>query len=753
MMDQGLQQTATPPFTSAPVPYVGGVAMEGNASINAREQAKRDAETANNKPLIQGLAGFVRECFDAAKDFKEEEAEERMLRNIRARRGEYDPETLSELKNTGGSAIYMMLTSSKCRAAASWIRDVVLGAKDEKPWTITPTPLPDLPPMMAQSVAAIATREAEQFEQMSGQTVGPREMEQVVSYVKDRIVANAKKRAKEACERMELKMEDQLVEGKFQLAVSAFIEDIVTFPAAVLKGPVVRNKKKLKWVPDGDGYTADVQDTLTLEWERVDPLMAYPAPYSTNVDDGYFIERHKLSRQQLNEMIGVEGYNEPAIRAVLDDYGTNGYSDWLSVDSERADAEGRSQNATNTGPNPLIDALQFWGYVQGKMLVEWGMDESTVPDQDKDYQCEVWLIDRWVIKAQLNPDPMGRVPYYKSSYEEVPGMFWGNAVACLCRDAQTQCNAAARAIHNNTGIASGPQVGFNVDRLPQGEDVTQMYPWKIWQFTSDPYGSSQAPITFFAPPLVVGELMQVYSFFSNLADEHTSIPRFMAGDAQGQGALRTSSGISMLMNNAGKGIKQVVSNIDRAIGALIERLHFYNMKYGKDPELKGDINVVARGANSLIVKETQAQRTNEFLQLVLNSPVVANIVGEEAVAQLLRVGAKNLDFDTDSLVPPPEVIRARIMQQQQQQAQAQKAAQDFQMAMSLAPSQEVEVERGPNGEMLGMKVMDKVPHVMPQMGVAGPAGAGGPQGSRTMSNPNQTTGGTPVSDFFSPMRT
>ena len=95
----------------------------------------------------------------------------------------------------------------------------------------------------------------------------------------------------------------------------------------------------------------------------------------------------------------------------------------------------------------------------------------------------------------------------------------------------------------------------------------------------------------------------------------------------------------------------------------------------------------------------------------------------------------------------------RKMQAQQQAAAAQKAQQDFQMAMSLAPSQEVEVERGPNGEMLGMKVLDKQQHVMPSMGVAPPmATLGGQQGSKTMSNPNQFTGGVPITDNFSPMR-
>lgn len=738
------------------VPYVAGIVrMEGQSSIDRREAAREAAAEANNRPVIQGLAAHVRECWSQAYNAKRTtKVEERMLQSLRQRRGEYDPEILADIKKGGGSEIYMMLSSNKARSAAGWLRDVLLGNKDEKPWTIDPTPLPDLPPSIQQSVMSLAVQEAQQFQQVTGQAVGPRDMERIQEYVRDRVVSNAKQRAKEACERMELKMEDQLVEGGFPRAMSEFIEDIVTFPSAFVVGPVVRNKKALKWVPSADGFEAQVTDELTLEWERGDPFMMYPAPHSTNIDDGYLIRRHRLTRSQLNEMMGVEGYNDDAIRTVLDEHGKGGLHEWLIIDSQKAQAEGKSVAAISANPEATIDALQFWGSVQGKMLVDWGLDAASVPDDMKDYPCEVWLIGQWVIKAQINSDPLGRKPVYKASYEEIPGVFWGNSVMDLCRDAQMQCNTAARAMANNMGLGSGPQSVVNVDRLPTGEDLTQAYPYKVWQTTSDPYGSSAAPVSFFSVPMISGELMQIYMFFSNVADEHTGIPRYMAGDAAGSGALRTSSGMSMLMNNAGKGIKQVIANIDVNVTTLlIDRLWFYNMKYGTDPALKGDIKVRARGANMLVVKETQQQRLNEFMQLMLNNQYVSQIVGEEALVDIIRETAKGLGI-ADKL-PPPEVIRARLYTAQQSAAQQMQAQQQFQMAMALAPSHEVEMERGPDGEIVGMKVIDKQQHVL--AAPASPMGQGmpmqgGQQGPQVMSNPNQMTGGMPITDNFSPMR-
>ena len=722
------------------------MAFEGNASIDARKAAQES----NNQPVIQGLAGHVRSMWTSALEAKRQSVEERMLQSLRQRRGEYDPEKLSAIKQQGGSEIYMMLTSNKCRAAGSWIRDVMLGQKNDKPWTIAPTPASDLPPQVMQSVQAAAQQEAMQFVQITGLPVGQEHIDRDAAILYDRVKADAKKQAEQRMARMETQMEDQLVEGKFPRALSEFISDLVTFPAAIIKGPIIRKKKGLAW----EGGKAVASETLTKEWARVDPFMVYPAAHCTNVDDGDLIERHKLTRKALTEMKDVPGYNNACIDAVLDEYGKGGLSDWLAIDSAKADAEGKSTSAIGSNPGGLIDALQYWGSVQGKLLVEWGMDKATVPDVLAEYHCEVWMIGQWCIKAMINPDPLGRTPYFKACYEEVPGAFWGNSVPDLCRDSQAQCNVAARAIANNMGIASGPQVAYNVDRLPQGEDLTQMYPWKIHQYTSDPYGSSAQPVSFFAPPMIANELMMVYRFFSEMADEHTGVPRYMTGDAQGQGgALRTSSGMSMLMQNAGKAIKQVIANIDTSvIEPVIDRLWYYNMVYGTDPALQGDIKVVARGANSLVIKETQQQRINEFLQLALTNPIVNQIVGEESIAAMLRIAAKNLDMDTDQIVPPPEVIRARVAQATAAMQQEKTQAQQFAMAMATAPSKEMTVERGPDGEVIGMTMVDKQQHVLQNPGLPPqPTGVPGSDGS----NPAQTMtdGGQGAVDNFSPMRT
>jgi hypothetical protein len=710
-MQYGLNITnATAPGTIS----VGGL-MTMKSIKQLQDESRAEAQRANSAPVIQALAGYIRKQWTTAMMAKQMTAEIRMLKSVRARRGEYDPDKLAQLREQGSSTIYMMLTSNKCRAASSWLRDTLITAAEEKPWTIAPTPSPELPPNQVQQIMAQAQAEVQQL-WMAGTPPTDQQVRERLLEMKDIAMSHMKDIAKRSAERMEVKMNDQLTEGNWNKAFSDFLDDITTFPSAFLKGPVVRNRPRLKWVPGQNGqFDLDVQDELVLEWERVDPFNIYPAPDASDVDDGYLIERHKLQRSDLTALIGVEGYSEDAIRAVLDQYGKGGLRDWIYVDMNKAAAEGKSTMGVQQNPSELIDALQFWGNVQGQLLLDWGMSPEEVPDPLMDYSIEAWVIGSWVIKAVVNPDPLGRKPYYKASYEEVPGAYWGNSVADLCRDTQDVCNAAARSLVNNMSISSGPQVVYNIDRLPQGENLTQLYPWKVWQVTSDPLAGSQPPMQFFQPSSLANELMAVYEKFAILADEYTGIPRYMTGDAPTGGASRTASGMSMLMSNAGKSIKQVISIIDEnVIRPVIERLYFYNMRYSDDPDLKGDVNIVARGAVSLIIKEQAMQRQNQFLQIALSSPIAQQVVGIEGIAELLRQAAKTLDLNPDNIVPPVEILKQRMAAAQQAAMQQQLLAQQM--------SGQAAAGGTPPAERPGQQLANGAPvtnHFQPSKGLSG----------------------------------
>ncbi len=677
-MFEDKKETALPMnITQAAAPgvvNVGGILEIRSADqLIADEKAK--AEEDNDQAVVQGLAGYVRACWQEARDSKENTVEPRMLSSLRQRKGEYDPDMLAQLQKQGSTPIFMLITSNKCRAGASWLRE----ALDGLPWSAKPTPVSDVDDQTKGAIIEAASQQV-YMALMNGYRPSNAEVKEFMLAVRDQAFAKIQEAAKQRAERMTAKMKDQLIEGGFPEAMDQFIDDLVTFPAAILKGPVVRMRPQLKWVGMKTSQpTVEVVDAFRLEWERVDPFNIYPAPDATGVDDGYLIERHKLSRADLVAMRDVEGYSAPAINAVLDEYGRGGLQDWLTVDSQRMVVEDKGFR-TMSNPSELIDALQFWGSVQGQKLLDWGMGEDiTVEDPLAEYHLEVWLVGRWVIKAVVNPDPLHRKPYYKTSWENVPGCFWGKSIPDLCKDTQAVCNAAARALVDNMGISSGPQVCVDVARLPAGAEISEMYPWKIWQVKDNGIGSgANPPVNFFQPGSNSQELMMIFEKFSILADEYTGIPRYMTGNANVSGAASTASGMSMLLSNAGKTIKNVVTSVDRIMQPAIERLYMYNMMYLDDPELKGDVNIVAEGAESLVRQQQQQQKLNEFFNIAVANPVVTQLIGSEGVAYLLREIVKQLGIDTDQVVPSIPVLKAKQAIQNMAAAQQQLAAQQAQ---------------------------------------------------------------------------
>ena len=635
---------------------IGGfMQAAGNAAID-KTKAKDDAAAAARfEPVVEELAGHIRSAWTRNHDAKRE-VNERMIRALRQRQGKYDPETLRQIRQIGGSEVYMRIVAAKCRGVSAWLRDVLLANGSERPWELDPTPMPELPPDKMMSVREEMAKTVAQLGQ-AGMPINVPEMRRLLEMRKHQMLGELRSDAKAKAEQMERYMEDQLVEGGFQMALAQFIDDLTTFPAAILKGPIIRKRRKLAWVQGAEGWEAKDEERFVPEWERVSPFDLYPSPQAESVNEGELIEKHRLSRAELKAMVGVEGYSEEKINTVLEEYGEGGLVDWTDFDSEREDVEEKSDTSSN--PDNLIDALQYWGSVQGKMLIEWGMDEKDIPDPLDEYEIEAWLIGTHVIKAVVNPDPLNRRPYFKTSFETVPGTFWGIAVPDLIEDVENMCNATARALSNNMGIASGPQAWIDVDRLAVGEDVTNLFPWKIWQVRSDTTGANAKPLEFFQPGSNAQELMAVYEKFSVLADEYSGVPRYMTGESPTGSVGRTASGLSMLMGHAGKIMKQVVANIDTDVfSPLLERLHGYNMRYSDDETVKGDVRVIARGINSLTMKETAQVRRNEFLAATANQ-FDMNIIGPNGRAAVLREVAKTLDMNVDRVVPDPDMLAAQ----------------------------------------------------------------------------------------------
>jgi len=642
-------------------------------------------ELKNSDLIESALARHITECWTKAK-FAKMPITERLLQCERQRRGKYDPERELEIKQTGGSDIYMLLTDIKCRAAYSWIKDVMI-TMQERPFELHPSEEPQLPPEIKMSIIDFVQAEAQDFVQ-AGAALHPEAFRTRMEEVHDTILLQLREEAKQSAGRMEKVVEDQMTQGGWEKAFDEVLDDFVTFPTAIIKGPAVRRKRKLVW---GPSFEPVVVNDFSRDVERVSPYDIYPSPNSTGVDDGFLLQRHRMSRKSLESLRNVPGYSNENLDMAIDHYGKSGLRYLENGDQERDNLEGKPHSRLYR--DNVIECLEFWGPVQGETLLQWGVKDKTI-DPRSDYEVNAWVVGSYVIRAVVNPDPLGRRPYDVTSWSKIPGAFWGIALPEITRDVQIMCNAAARSLANNMGIASGPQVEVAIDRLADGEDLTQMYPWKIWQTTSDKTGGGQPGVRFFSPDMKAGELMTIYQTFSKQADEVTGIPNYIYGSSSVSGAGRTASGLSMLMDNAAKGIKQAIGNLDKLVIGVVGRFYTHNMMYNPDPYIKGDFRIEAKGALGLMAKEHAQVRRNEFLQAT-NNQVDMQIVGMEGRAYLLRELAQGLQMDTDKLVPSIEQIKFKMQQQQQMQAEAAMAAQA--QAPQLAQPQTLDPAGNPAG--------------------------------------------------------
>lgn len=647
--------------------------IQAPALVEADVSAVESGSATDNSDLLQSaISGHITSCWNKAK-FAKQRITERLLSCERQRRGEYDPDKAADIAETGGSDIYMMITDIKCRAAKSWITDVMFASGD-RPFDLEPAEEPSLPPEIKLSIVDFVRQEAAEFLQ-TGQQIHPEAFRNRMDEVHDMIRLRIKEEAKEIAGRMADVIEDQLHQGGFRRAVEDFIDDYVTYPTAILKGPSIRKKKRLTW---GQNFTPVVLNDFSRDVERVSPYDFFPSPNASSVDDGFIIQRHRFSTKDIQNLRGVPGYKESEIDQVLLRYGMAGFRYYEYGDQQQDNLKGKYHSRLHQDNS--IEALEFWGPVMGSMLKQWGLNKHNgqAIEDTVVYEVTAWQIGSFVIKVAVNPDPLGRRPYETASWSRIPGAIWGQALPETMADIQSMCNASARSLVNNMGIGSGPQVEVVVDRLPDGEDVTQMYPWKIWQTTSDKTGGGQPGVRFYQPDIKAAELMGVYNQFAKQADEITGIPNYIYGSGSGaSGAGRTASGLSMLMDNAAKGIKNAIGNIDRVVTMVVERFYVHNMMYNPDPYIKGDFRVVPKGALGMIAREQVQIRRNEFLAAT-NNPVDLQIVGPDGRAYLLREAAKALQMDTDKIVPPPETLKFKREKVEQamlaQQNQAQLAA-------------------------------------------------------------------------------
>jgi len=618
-------------------------------------------DTSNDEPYANSIVRFVLDKYQRSEDFRRTD-EMRWLRSYRNYRGIYGPDV--QFSEAEKSRVFVKTTKTKTLAAYSQIQDVLFSGS-KFPISVDPTELPE---GVSESVhvdmeqgGAPAMPEPE-FKgdgplpagYRSGVQLGPLEEKlSTFNNVKEGPGTSPKSvtysPAMVAAKKMEKKIMDQLEESNASKHLRSTAFEMALFGTGVMKGPFALDKEYPNWEEDGE-YTP-VFKTIP-QVNHVSVWNFYPDPDATNMDEAqYTIERHKLSRSQLR---GLK--RRPFFRSNMIDlsiqmgeiYQKKYWEDDLADYIEETEIE-------------RFEVIEYWGTVDTQMLIE---NDVKIPKELSDHDelhANIWVCQNNLLRVVLNPFKPARIPYMAAPYELNPYSFFGVGIAENMDDTQTLMNGFMRMAVDNAVLSGNLLIEVDETNLVPGQDLS-VYPGKVFRRQGGAPGQAIFGTKF---PNVSGENLQLFDKARQLSDESTGLPSFSHGQTGVTGVGRTASGISMLMNAASSGIKAVIKNVDDyLLRPLGENLFRFNMQFDFNPEFRGDLEVKARGTESLMANEVRSQRLMQFLQTASN-PALAPYAKFQYI---IREIAKSMDLDPDKVTNNMEEAQLQAAMMQQMQA-------------------------------------------------------------------------------------
>ena len=612
---------------------------------------------------INSIIPFVMERYKRSEDYRYQD-EQRWLKAYRNYRGLYGPDV--QFTEAEKSRVFIKVTKTKTLAAYGQIVDVLF-ANQKFPLSVEPTELPE----GVVGDVSFDPQEPEQVSELQSpygfagdgndlppgatetslmERLGP--LQSKLEPIEDKLKEGAGKTpsaitfspAMIAAKNMQKKIHDQLEESGANKHLRSASFEMSLFGTGIMKGPFAVDKEYPNWNDEG---TYDPKFKTVPQVNYVSVWNFYPDPDANNMEEAqYVLERHKMSRSQLRALKKRPYFRDTVIdEAIQMGENYNKYY-WEDDLSDYAPEHGVDR----------FEVLEYWGMVDTALIEEQGVEIPAELQDFDELQANIWICNGKLIRMVLNPFKPAKIPYVAAPYELNPYSFFGVGIAENMDDTQTLMNGFMRMAVDNAVLSGNLIVEVDETNLVPGQDLS-LYPGKIFRRQGGAPGQAIFGTKF---PNVSSENMMLFDKARVLADESTGFPSFAHGQTGVQGVGRTASGISMLMNAASGSIKTVIKNVDDyLLRPLGEGLFRFNMQFDFDPSIKGDLEVRARGTESLMANEVRSQRLMQFLSVASN-PALAPFAKFQYI---IREIAKSMDLDPDKVTNNMDeaALQAEIM--------------------------------------------------------------------------------------------
>lgn len=608
----------------------------------------------NQNTMLSAFVSHVRSRFERSKTVKQQD-DQRHLAAYRNFRGQYGPDM--QFTDEEKSKYFAKVTKNKVLAAYAQISDVLF-AGNKFPIGIEPTPVPngDLP----EAVNLDPQAKDDQFSPGSATIARPTILgpfKEALGKVSDKLKLGFGKSptavtwepVKAAAKLMEKTIHDQLEESNASKHLRYATLELCLFGTGIIKGPFAIDKEYEKWNKSGQ-YEPEIKTIPNIS--SVSVWNFYPDDEAKNMSDAdWAIERHKLSRSQLRDLKKRPFFRKESIEKAIE-MGPNYVPEyWESIirDNNMAVATER------------FEVLEYWGVIDKELAKDAELD---IPEELKDmdeFQVNAWICGDQILRLVMNPFTPKRIPYYAVPYELNPYSFFGIGVAENMENSQSLMNGAMRMMIDNAALSGNIIIEIDETNLVPGQSM-KVFPGKVFRRQGGAPGQAIYGTKF---PNITQELITLYDKARQLADEDVSNPSYAHGQTGVTGVGRTASGMSMLMGAAAQSIKSIVRNIDDYLLAPMGKALFaFNMQFNFKEEFVGDLDVIARGTESLMRNEIRSQRLLQFYQTVTSNPMTAPFA---RIDYLLREIATSMDLDEDKVLNDPReaAIQATVMKQMQ----------------------------------------------------------------------------------------
>jgi len=503
--------------------------------------------------------------------------------------------------------------------------------------------------------------------------------------------------AKAAAQKLEKRMHDQLEATNASKHLRSTAFEACLFGTGLLKGPFATNKEYPRWDSEGT-YDPLFETVPNIEYVSIWDF--YPDPDARNMSEAeYTVQRHRLNRTQMRTLKKRPHFRDESIELAID-FGPSYMREYW---------EDTLEDSSSTGAIDRYEVLEYWGVLDAELAEEAEIElPPELADMDQ-IQVNAWVCNGQILRLVLNPFTPMRIPYHAVPYELSPYSFFGIGVAENMIDTQLLMNGFMRMAVDNAALSGNLIFEVDETNLVPGQDM-DIYPGKIFRRQA---GAPGQAIFSTSAKNTSQENLAMFDKSRQLADEATGIPSYSHGSGSVGGIGRTASGMSMMLGASAQNIKAVVRNIDDYLLAPLGKALFsFNMQFLFDEDFVGDLDVKARGTESLMRNEIRSQRLIQFMQMTAANPAMAPFVKYDYI---LREMAASMDLDEDKILNDQReaIIQAKMMSEIQA------------MMPEQTPQPEAPQGAPPAEDPTGNGGANIAPGAAPEPGAAGFTGSGG----------------------------